>query len=112
MSFEMRPRADDGERPAWTFLTNQAPVLIAVSRNSDLRQREISAMVGITEGAVQRILHELEDAGYLRRERVGRRNRYEIDTDHPLRHPLEGDHTIADILTALNDEHRPDPPAA
>ena len=103
MSFEMRPRADDGERPAWTFLTNHAHVLIAVSRNSDLRQREISAMVGITEGAVQRILHELEDAGYLIRERIGRRNRYQVVADLSLRHPLETDRTVADLLRTIND---------
>lgn len=58
-------------------------------------------MVGITPGAVQRILNELEDDGYLRRERVGRRNRYEIIADRPLRHPLEDHHDVKEILTLL-----------
>lgn len=87
----------------WTFLTNHAHVLIAISRDPEIRQRDISRLVGITEGAVQRILHELEDAGFLRRERVGRRNRYHVDADRPLRHPLERDHDVAEILQGLND---------
>ncbi len=91
------------ETRGWTFLTNHAHVLIAISRDPELRQRDISQLVGITEGAVQRILHELEDAGFLRRERVGRRNRYQIDADRPLRHPLERDHTMAEILFSIND---------
>ena len=87
----------------WTFLTNHAHVLIAVSRDPELRQREIAQLVGITEGAVQRILHELEDEGFLRRERIGRRNRYFVDADRPLRHPLEHDRTIAELLATVNE---------
>lgn len=90
-------------RSGWTFLTNHAHVLITISRNPELRQRDISQLVGITEGAVQRILQELEQAGYLVRERVGRRNRYHVDADRPLRHPLERDHTVADMLRSVND---------
>lgn len=89
-------------RPSWTFLTNHAHVLIALSRDPELRQRDISQLVGITEGAVQRILHDLEEAGFLMRERVGRRNRYHIDADHPLRHPLERQQTVAEILRSVN----------
>ncbi len=87
---------------AWTFLTNHAHVLVAISRNPELRQREISSLVGITEGAVQRILNDLEDDGYLARERVGRRNRYVVLGDRPLRHPLENAHTIAEIIDTVN----------
>ena len=87
---------------SWTFFTNHAHVLIAISRNPDLRQRDIAQLVGITEGAVQRILHELEDAGYLFRERVGRRNHYQIVDELPLRHPLETGRSIADILRTVN----------
>lgn len=93
-------------RPGWTFLTNHAHVLIAVSRDPELRQRDISRLVGITEGAVQRILHELEQAGFLMRERVGRRNRYHVNADRPLRHPLEADHTVAEILGSVSDPAR------
>lgn len=97
--------SDDGAVPgprSWTFLTNHAHVLIAISRNPELRQRDISKLVGITEGAVQRIVAELEDDGYLQRERIGRRNRYHVDADRPLRHPLEREHTIDDILQTVN----------
>ena len=88
-------------KQAWTFLTNHAHVLIAISRNGELRQRDISTMVGITQGAVQRILDDLEHGGYIRRERVGRRNRYEIVRGVALRHPLEQHHTIDELLATL-----------
>ena len=88
-------------RPGWTFLTNHAHVIVAISREPELRQREIADLVGVTEGAVQRILHELEADGYVSRERIGRRNRYHVHHDLPLRHPLEHPHTIDDILRSL-----------
>ncbi len=95
-----RTVGNDGR--SWTFLTNHAHVLIAISRNPELRQRDISDLVGITEGAVQRILHELEDDGYVARERVGRRNRYSVLGDRPLRHQLEAGHTIEEIIETVN----------
>jgi predicted transcriptional regulator len=82
----------------WTFLTNHAHVLICLSRNPESLLREVAAQVGITEGAVQRIVADLVDAGYLRRSKVGRRNSYELHTELPLRHPLERDHAIGEIL--------------
>ncbi len=94
--------ASSPDSRSWTFLTNHAHVLIAISRNPELRQREIGGLVGITEGAVQRILHELEADGYLVRERVGRRNRYAVMGDRPLRHPLEDGHTIEEIIDTVN----------
>ena len=87
--------------PSWTFLTNQAHVLIAIDRNPELRQRDIAHAVGITVGAVQKIIGELEDGGYLTHEKVGRRNRYQVTAHHPLRHPLESDHTVQDLLACL-----------
>lgn len=107
---ERDPASDAGTAPAdepitgsWTFLTNHGHVLLAVHRNPDLRQRDISRLVGITEGAVQRILTELEQGGYLHREKVGRRNHYQIVADTPLRHPLEQNHTISELLEILED---------
>jgi hypothetical protein len=87
--------------PGWTFLTNHAHVLIAIDRDPDLRQRDIAYAVGITVGAVQKIIHELERDGYLTHERVGRRNRYRLNPNLPLRHPLEDDHTIGDLLSTF-----------
>lgn len=88
--------------PSWTFLTNHAHVLIAISRDPELRQRDIAHAVGITIGAVQKIVAELEDGGYLTRERVGRRNRYHVTAKHPLRHPLEASQTVDRLLKALD----------
>lgn len=90
-----------GPRPTWTFLTNHAHVLLALYRDPDLRQRDLAQLVGITEGAVQRILNELEAAGYLDIERVGRRNHYTVHPELGLRHPLERDHTIGEVLERL-----------
>lgn len=89
------------ELPNWTFLTNHAHVLIAIQRNPELRQRDISYAVGITVGAVQRIIDDLEHSGYLTRKRVGRRNHYQINATKPLRHPLESDHTVDELLEVL-----------
>lgn len=101
-----RREPGSGESPSsWTFLTNHAHVLLALLRNSDLRQRDIAALVGITEGAVQRILNELEAGGYLEIQRVGRRNHYEVKTDVPLRHPLDAGHTVGEVLHRLRPEH-------
>ena len=88
--------------PSWTFLTNHAHVLIAIDRDPELRQRDIAYAVGITVGAVQKIIQELERGGYLERERVGRRNRYRVNHDLPLRHPLEENHSVGDLLTTLD----------
>ena len=89
--------------PSWTFLTNHAHVMVALSRDPDLRQRDLSYVVGITPGAVQRILDDLEHAGYLRRQKVGRRNHYDIIERIPMRHPLEGQHTVGELLEMLHD---------
>jgi DNA-binding MarR family transcriptional regulator len=94
---------DDEHSHRWTFLTNHAHVLIAIKRNGDLRQRDISELVGITPGAVQRILDDLEAGGYIHRERVGRRNHYEVASGMALRHPLEHTHTIDDLLAAVEE---------
>jgi len=87
----------------WQFLTNHTHVLVAIHRDPDIRQREIADAVGITEGAVQRIVHELEEAGCLSHERIGRRNHYNIDIACDLRHPLELNHTIGELLAVLRD---------
>ncbi len=89
----------------WTFLTNHAQVLLCVARDNRLTAREIAASIGITERAVQRILDDLEAAGYLSRYRDGRNNRYEIHPDVPMRHPAQQDHAIHDLLTLLTPDN-------
>jgi predicted ArsR family transcriptional regulator len=85
----------------WTFLTNHAHVLLCVARDPDIRLRDVAEFVGITERAAQRIVADLVDAGYLDRTREGRRNRYQLNPDIPLRHPMDRDHAIGDILDVL-----------
>lgn len=82
----------------WTFFSNHAHVLIALSKDPTLRVRDLAMLVGITERAVANILADLEEAGVLSRERSGRRNVYEIEDDAPLRHPVESHRRVRDIL--------------
>ena len=82
----------------WTFLTNHSHVLICLHRDPHMRLRDVAEQVGITERAVQRIVQELEEAGILSRQRDGRRNVYEINLDRPLRHAVEVDSTVGDLL--------------
>lgn len=86
----------------WTFLTNHAHVLIALSANPDLVLREVALRVGITERGVHRIVQDLEDDGFIRREKVGRKNHYQVLTEQPLRHRIEAHRTIGDLLKLIN----------
>ena len=82
-------------------LTNHGLVLVCVARQPGLRIREIAECVGVTERAAQRIVGELCEAGYVTRERTGRRNAYEVHPDVPLHDPLVDDHRVADLLVGL-----------
>lgn len=86
---------------SWTFLTNHAHVILCIARDPGIRLREVATEVGITERAAQRIVAELVEEGYISREREGRRNRYEIHSELPLRHPLEQSHEIGELLDLL-----------
>ena len=92
------PTVDGG---TWTFLTNHSHVLICLARDPRLRLRDLAEQVGITERAVQGIVKDLEAAGCLTRHREGRRNRYEIVTDRPMRHRVERQHLVGDLLGAM-----------
>ena len=87
---------------AWTFLTNHAHVLVVVRRQPQARLRDIAEAVGVTERAVQLILGDLEAAGYVQREKVGRRNAYVV-LGGPLRHPLEAGRAVDDLLATLGE---------
>jgi DNA-binding MarR family transcriptional regulator len=88
-------------RSSWDFLTNHAHVLMCVAHDPGIRLRDIAAAVGITERAAHRILSELVDEGYVLRERQGRRNRYEVVAELPLRHPLVQEREVGDLLEVL-----------
>lgn len=100
--------SDAADRRNWTFLTNHAHVLLAIARTPDLRLRDIAVLVGITERTAMQIISDLEAAGYISRERAGRRNRYRVDLDHPMRHPLEQHHDIADLVEAIGHREPPE----
>ena len=93
----------NGQFPRWTFLTNHAHVLAVLHLEPEIILRQVAIKVGITERAVQRIIQELEDAGFIQRERVGRQNRYRVLTDSPLRHPIEAHCKIGDLLKLINE---------
>lgn len=90
--------ADLPQRPEWTFLTNHAHVLLALSRDPQCRLRDVAALVGITERSVQAIVADLEEGGYLTRIRVGRRNVYRLHPHKRFRHPAESSHRIGELL--------------
>lgn len=86
------------EAAGWTFLTNHTHVLLCLAAEPQPPLREVAALVGITERSVQRIVADLEAAGYLSRRREGRRNRYAIRRGIPLRHPIETHRRIGDLI--------------
>jgi DNA-binding MarR family transcriptional regulator len=92
----------DGDGSArWDFLTNHAHVLTCVADDPGIRIRDIAEAVGITERAAHRIVSELVEGGYLLREKEGRRNRYEVVPERPLRHPLAKEQQVGDLLEVL-----------
>jgi len=94
--------------PNWDFLTNHAHVLLCVSQDSGIRLREIAAAVGITERTAHKVLSELVEEGYVLRERHGRRNRYKVKPELPLRHPLVREREVGELLDALERPERAD----
>lgn len=85
----------------WTFLTNHSHVLILLARSPGVVLRQVAYEVGITERAVQRIIADLEEAGIIEREKIGRQNRYRLMADQPLRHSVESHRTISDLLSLM-----------
>lgn len=94
----------------WTFLTNHAHVLLAVAHDPDIRVHDIAEVVGITDRAALLILQDLEDAGYVHRERRGRRNHYTLERGQPFRHPAHATHGVDELIAIFAgppDGHEP-----
>ncbi|MGX5186830.1 helix-turn-helix transcriptional regulator [Streptomyces avermitilis] len=85
----------------WTFLTNHARVLSAIAEDHTVRIRDIAARCRLTERAVQKIISDLEQDGYLTHTRQGRSNTYRIQPGTLLRHPADNGSTVADLLSLL-----------
>lgn len=86
----------------WTFLTHHGHVLVAVAQIPDLTVDQIAAKVGITARATTGILNDLIEGGYVEKMRVGRNNRYTVNGNTPLRHPLNSRATIAELLALFS----------
>jgi DNA-binding IclR family transcriptional regulator len=93
--------ADTDSTPSWAFLTNHARVLICVAHDPEIRLRDIGSQLGITERAAHRIITELAVAGYISRERTGRRNHYTINAHLPLPDAIAREQNIGELLTIL-----------
>lgn len=81
-----------------SLLTNHGLVLLCIARLPGARLRDVAECVGITERATHRLLCELEDAGFITRHRLGRRNFYEIHADAALHHSVEAPYRVADVI--------------
>ena len=86
---------------SWTFLTRHAQALLCIAEDPGIRLRDIGDRLGITERAAHRIVGELEAAGYISRERRGRRNHYTIRLQAPLPDPVARDQKVGDLLGVL-----------
>lgn len=87
----------------WTFLSNHGHVLVALAKDPEATMRDVAQRVGITERAVQGIVRALEEAGYVHKQRVGRRNTYTVLPRMSFRHPLEQEVRIGDLIGLLSD---------
>jgi len=94
----------------WTFLTNHAHVLFCIVQDPEVRLRDVAARVGITERAVQRIVTDLENEGYLEVSKEGRRNRYKVNFERPLRHPIERHRSVRALIGLVLGEGGPGKP--
>ena len=96
----MKPSSDN-DHHAWRFVTNHAHVLEAIANDPTIRLRDIATDIGITERTAAQIVNDLEEAGYLTKSRDGRRNRYEVHRELPLRHPRHRHHTVGELIDFL-----------
>ena len=98
--------SEPAKEPTWTFLTNHTHVLLCLHEDPEITLREVAHRVGITERSVQRILSELEEGGFVTRDRVGLRNRYRFKTNVALRHPIEAHCKIGDLINMVENKAR------
>jgi predicted ArsR family transcriptional regulator len=104
--------ASDDRSSAWTFLTHHARVLLEIARNPQARMRDIAAGIGITERAVQGIVTDLHQGGYLSRERIGRRNHYSLNLDEHFRYPTEAGLPIRLLIDTFTQHDLPGGPTS
>ena len=87
----------------WGFLTNHGRVMLCIARDPGIRLRDIAAELGVTERTVYGIVTDLVEAGYVLKDKDGRRNRYEIQEHLPLRDTVTRERSIGEVLNLLVD---------
>jgi DNA-binding transcriptional ArsR family regulator len=93
--------------PSWTFLTNHARVLLCIAHDRGIRLRDIAARLDITERTAYGIVTDLTQAGYIVKQKDGRRNRYEIQAHLPLPEPSSRERTLGEVLFLLTGDNPP-----
>jgi hypothetical protein len=97
---------------SWSFLTNHARVLLCIARDPGARLRDIAASLGITERSAYGIVTDLAAAGYVVKQKDGRRNRYQVQSHLPLPEPASREPAIGEVLAALMGDEATRTPAA
>jgi IclR helix-turn-helix domain. len=90
----------------WSFLTNHARAMLFIAEQPDARLRDLAAGLGVTERSAYGMVADLTEAGYVVKERDGRRNRYHIQEHLPLRDAISRERTIGEVLDLLGDSKR------
>lgn len=85
----------------WTLLTTHGLVLLSVADKPEVTTREIANNLGMAERSVQRAVADLDSAGYIKRGKVGRRNRYDVNRKKPLRSSIKQDKSVDNLLAEL-----------
>jgi MarR family protein len=93
--------------PSWTFLTNHARVLLCIADDPGVRLRDIAAKLDITERTAYGIVTDLARAGYVVKQKDGRRNRYQIQVHLPLPEPSKQERTLGEVLALLTGDNAP-----
>ena len=96
----LAPSDDDRH---WTLLTNHGRILLLIAQEPDVRIRDLAATAGVTERTAQTIVTDLEHAGYITKERTGRRNVYTVNRKQPFRHQAESGHKVGELIDLFID---------
>lgn len=94
---------DDGRH--WTLLTNHGRLLLLIAQQPDIRIRDLADAAGVTERTAQGIVTDLEHAGYISKQRSGRRNVYTVNRGQPFRHQAESGHSVGELIDLFTDHH-------
>jgi DNA-binding MarR family transcriptional regulator len=90
--------SDDNIHRHWTLLTNHGRILLLIAQRPEIRIRDLAHTAGVTERTAQGIVTDLENGGYLIKERVGRRNAYKVIKRRSFRHPAEAGHKVGELI--------------